>query len=100
MSTCTTLRHPVGLDARGRPLPSSSAMAAWDREVTNIPGNLDINDITKAFEDEAGKILDCTLQKGTAWILSQRAEDAQKAVDTFHHGELNKNRIEVILLDR
>ena len=55
---------PVGLDARGRPLPSSSAMAAWDREVTNIPGNLDINDITKAFEDEAGKILDCTPQKG------------------------------------
>jgi len=64
-------------------------------KVKNIPHDLDWRDIKGAFEAEAGKILRCELEKGTAWITFVRPEDARKAVETFDRGELNGKTIEV-----
>lgn len=64
-------------------------------KVTNVPHDLDRVDIKEAFEAEAGKILRCELDRGTAWISFHRQEDAQQAVDTFDRGELNGNTISV-----
>jgi len=68
-------------------------------KVTNIPRDLDIEDIKDAFEAEAGRIATCDMEKGKsanqAWITFTNAKDAKKAVETFDRGELNGKTIEV-----
>lgn len=66
-------------------------------KVTNIPRDLDEFDIRSAFQDQAGRVLDCQLRSGTAWISFSHASNALRAVDTFDHGELNGKVIRVEL---
>lgn len=66
-------------------------------KVTNIPWDLEHQDIKDAFEAETGKIIRCKLDRGTAWIAFSKPEHARKAVDTFDHGELNGQTIGVVL---
>lgn len=68
-------------------------------QVTNIPPDLETQDIRNAFEQEAGIILECVLRKGTAWITFENTADAARAVDTFDRGELNGRIIDVIFQD-
>jgi len=79
--------------------PTSSDSQAKKVKVTNLPFDLDENDITKAFEKEAGRIVDCWSEnKGSIVMIFERAQDAQTAVDTYHKGELNKRTIDVELM--
>jgi RNA recognition motif-containing protein len=66
-------------------------------KVSNIPRDVNMQDIKDAFEQETGKIARCKLDKGTAWIAFTKHSDARKAVDTFDRGELNGNTIGVVL---
>jgi len=66
-------------------------------KVTNIPHDVNVQDIRDAFEQETGKITRCRLDRGTAWIAFQTSGAARKAVDTFDRGELNGQNIGVIL---
>mmetsp|Transcript_34775 Transcript_34775/g.75578 ORF Transcript_34775/g.75578 Transcript_34775/m.75578 type:complete len:402 (-) Transcript_34775:9-1214(-) len=78
--------------------PSERDRSEKSVKVTNIPTDLDWRDIKGAFENEAGKILRCEMEKGTAWITFEKASDARKAVDTFDRGELNGRTIEVTIV--
>lgn len=66
-------------------------------KVTNIPRDLDMPDIKEAFEAEAGKVVDCRMERnrGVAYLTFNHPKDARKAVDTFDRGELNGKTIEV-----
>jgi hypothetical protein len=66
-------------------------------KVTNIPRDVNVNDIKEAFQQDTGNIVRCRLEKGTAWIAFSRASDARKAVETFDKGELNGKTIGVVL---
>jgi len=66
-------------------------------KVTNIPHDVNVQDIRDAFEQETGKITRCRLDRGTAWIAFQTSGAARKAVDTFDRGELNGQNIGVTL---
>mmetsp|Transcript_19724 Transcript_19724/g.35422 ORF Transcript_19724/g.35422 Transcript_19724/m.35422 type:complete len:437 (+) Transcript_19724:3-1313(+) len=66
-------------------------------KVTNIPRDLEMQDIKDAFEQETGRITRCKMDRGTAWIAFSRPEHARKAVDTFDMGELNGQTIGVVL---
>jgi len=66
-------------------------------KVSNVPRDLKARDIKHAFEAEAGKTTSCELERGTAFLEFERAEDARKAVETFDRGELNGKTIQVIL---
>jgi len=67
--------------------------------VTNIPRDLETDDIRNAFEGEAGPVVNCAMRNGTAWITFQHPNDAQRAVDTFDRGELNGRTISVVFED-
>jgi len=66
-------------------------------KVTNIPRDVNMQDIREAFEQETGKITRCRLDRGTAWIAFNKPQDARKAVETFDRGELNGQTIGVVL---
>eukprot|EP00971_Amphidinium_carterae_P235280 4668820-Amphidinium_carterae.1 len=66
-------------------------------KVTNIPRDLDPRDIKEAFEEETGKIVECDVDRGTAFMTFKTPEAAKKAVETFDRGELNGQTIEVVL---
>lgn len=84
--------------AREEEAPAGPGRAATSKniKVTNIPRDLDMQDIKDAFEAEAGRIAHCEMQRGTARIEFYNAKDARKAVDTFDRGELNGKTIEVV----
>lgn len=76
--------------------PAGPAGSSKKIKVTNIPRDLDMQDIKEAFESEAGKISLCKMERGTAWITFLNPKDARKAVDTFDRGELNGKTIDVV----
>lgn len=77
--------------------PAAPAAGATIR-VTNVPRNLDDQDVQEAFE-EIGKIVSCEVKKGTAIISFTTAASAKKAVAAFDRGELNGQQIQVELDD-
>lgn len=68
-------------------------------KVSGIPRGLDWRDIKDAFQDAAGKVIKCDMEGSTAWLAFTSPRDAQKAVKTFDHGELNGKTITVVLVD-
>lgn len=64
--------------------------------MTNIPRDLEMRDIKDAFQNEAGRITHCEMERGTARITFANGKDAQKAVETFDRGELNGKTITVV----
>lgn len=69
-------------------------------KVSNVPRNLDKDEIQEAFEGEAGKVASCVLERQsgtayTAYLTFFKAESAAKAVKTFHKGQLNEQTITV-----
>lgn len=88
-------RRPRAKIAKTAPKPAPKAVKRI--KVTNVPKELKARDVREAFEAEAGKAESCSLEKGTAFIVFLRAEDARKAVETFDKGELNGKIISVAL---
>lgn len=84
-----------GVKRRGEDLEDTRGTKSV--KVTNIPRDVNMQDIKDAFESETGKIARCRLDRGTAWIAFQRPSDARKAIDTFDRGELNGQTIGVAL---
>lgn len=89
-------RAPPTKRGRAAEEPENSR-SAKSVKVTNIPRDVNMQDIKDAFEQETGKIARCRIDRGTAWIAFLRASDARKAVETFDRGELNGATIGVAL---
>jgi RNA recognition motif-containing protein len=66
--------------------------------VTNIPSDLHWRNVKSAFS-VAGRVDLCRLKDGRAEIIFRTAAAAQKAVGTYHGGDLNGNRIAVRFFD-
>jgi len=64
--------------------------------VQNVPLNLEPRDIKEAFA-ETGRVRDCKVDRGVAWVTFDVPIDAKKAVQTFDRGELNGKTIFVTL---
>jgi RNA recognition motif-containing protein len=64
--------------------------------VTNVPSDLDWKDLKSAFSVVGGVELCITLD-GMTQITFSTAESALKAVETYHNGKLNGQRIAVKL---
>jgi len=60
--------------------------------VSNVPRSLDWRDIKDAFED-TGRVTQCEVERGVAYVTFDNAVDAKKAVQTFDRGELNGQTI-------
>lgn len=60
--------------------------------VSNVPRNLDWRDIKDAFQD-IGRVVECEVERGVAYVIFDNAVDAKKAVQTFDRGELNGQTI-------
>mmetsp|Transcript_83146 Transcript_83146/g.248083 ORF Transcript_83146/g.248083 Transcript_83146/m.248083 type:complete len:322 (+) Transcript_83146:1-966(+) len=74
------------------PAPPRVGERACRIRVSNVPRNLDWRDIKEAFEDN-GRVTQCEVERGVAWITFSRPSDAKKAVQTFDRGELNGQTI-------
>lgn len=85
--------YPAAAESHGE---LATMCAATSRiKVENIPLDLDHEDVHKAFEVEAGRVVACEMEGSRAWFTFERHRDAEKAVSKFDGGELNGARIRV-----